>query len=217
MTPNSRWLDLLILVAALFAATKYLMGIPASPTWGLAVQKSVPVVLLAAWVAAPDKRPRNWLVIAGLLASAVGDFLLELGVSTFLPGVAAFAAAHLLYLSAFALTDRRLRPVIAVPFILWGGLAYRHVYPNLGAMAVPVAAYVAIISVMMWRAAAQADRRATRRRGWASWAPSFSAPATRSSPSVAGVGWSLMDGSSCFSTGPGRRGELWGREAEMRG
>ena len=43
----------------------------------------------------------------------------------------------------------------AIPFAAWGLAAYAVLRPGLGAMAVPVAVYVTVVCLMMWRAAAR--------------------------------------------------------------
>lgn len=153
---RSRAARLILPSVAVLCGLVYLVRVPRLEGCGLPIVKAVPVLLLAAWAARASRNTPGRLVAAGLGASAFGDFLLDLGADTFLPGVAAFALAHVLYTLAFARADRRLRPLTAVPFVLWGGLVLWRVMPGLGPESLPVAAYVAVISVMMWRATAQA-------------------------------------------------------------
>jgi uncharacterized membrane protein YhhN len=133
------------------AAVLYLSGIGAGPA--RIALKPVPVLALALWVAARSREPLGRLVTAGLLLSALGDVVLETG--RFLPGLVAFLTAHVAYVVGFVSDERRLRPGLLVPFAAWSAGAYALLRPGLGEMALPVAVYVALITVMMWRAAAR--------------------------------------------------------------
>jgi uncharacterized membrane protein YhhN len=90
-------------------------------------------------------------VLFGLLCAAAGDVLLALpGERTFLAGVGAFAVGHLAYAAAaalfFGLDDV---PSYAWAVLVPSLLAYLWLFPHLGQMRLPVAAYVLIISAMV--------------------------------------------------------------------
>lgn len=95
---------------------------------------------------------RTW-VVRGLVASLVGDVLLMLPQDLFLPGLVAFLVAHLCYLRAFT-SDARFSAVIAtgVPLILAAVVIVRLMWPGLGALRLPVIAYVGVIVAMAWQA-----------------------------------------------------------------
>jgi len=134
-------------------ALLYFVGMATGvPDLCLAV-KPFPALALAAWVALRCPRILGRLAAAGLVLSALGDALLELG--QFLPGLLAFLSAHVAYVAAFLTASRRLALGRAVPFLAWGALAFGLLRPGLSAMALPVAVYVAVICAMMWRAAAR--------------------------------------------------------------
>jgi uncharacterized membrane protein YhhN len=134
-------------------ALLYFVGLAtALPDLRVAV-KAFPALALAVWVALRCPRPLGRLTAAGLVVSALGDLLLEMGF--FLPGLLAFLAAHVAYVAAFLSADRRPALGRAVPFLAWGVLAFGFLGPGLDAMALPVAVYVAVICAMMWRAAAR--------------------------------------------------------------
>jgi uncharacterized membrane protein YhhN len=134
-------------------ALLYFVGLAAAlPALRLAV-KPLPALALAAWVAFRCPKPLGHLTAAGLVLSAAGDALLEIGL--FLPGLLAFLAAHLAYVGAFLTADHRAALGRAVPFLAWGAGAFALLRPGLATMAVPVAVYVAVICAMMWRAAAR--------------------------------------------------------------
>jgi len=119
---------------------------------GLAVAlKPLPVLCLAAWVAAGARTPSAWLVVAGLVVSLVADVLIE---SSFLAGLGTFLLAHVAYIAAFVARTGEPRPMLLLPFLAWGALVLARLWPGLGPMRVPVIVYAAVICTMMWRAAA---------------------------------------------------------------
>ena len=72
----------------------------------------------------------------------------------FLAGLSAFLAAHLTYLAAFLTRERRVRPVLLLPFMAWTGSAAAWLWDGLGGLRGAVLTYMAAITAMMWRAAA---------------------------------------------------------------
>ena len=156
------------LVVGALAAAAYLWLFSSAPWWVLAALKPIPVLTLAYWCWPSVRDARARLVPAALVVSAVGDGLL-VHPRLFLPGVAVFLAAHLLYTAAFLACTRRLRLLRAVPFALWGAAGLALLVPVLGALVWPVAVYVLALCVMMWRAAAcVASAGGPRRAEW--WA-----------------------------------------------
>jgi uncharacterized membrane protein YhhN len=150
--------------AGLLAACASFVALALDVPWLRLAAKPLPALLLAAWVAPRGRDRPGRLVSAGLVLSAAGDALLELG--HFLPGLASFLLAHVAYLWAFVSTDRRPAIVRALPFAAWGTgtlVALRH---GLGAMALPVGLYVTVICTMMWRASARLGGRTARRAAW---------------------------------------------------
>lgn len=109
-------------------------------------------------------RGQGWLgrlVAAGLAVSAGADVVIE---RSFVAGLAIFLCAHLVYVAAFVADERSLRPLRALPFVVYGAGMYALLRPRLGEMALPVAVYVAAITAMLWRAAARV--RPGERSGW---------------------------------------------------
>ncbi|MCB9762443.1 MAG: lysoplasmalogenase [Alphaproteobacteria bacterium] len=138
-------------------------------TWtggdGLAVAaKPLPVLCMAAWALTAGDGRYGALVGAGLVMGALGDLLLALD-GLFVPGLASFLVAHVLYAAAFTLDVRALRPTRALPFAVFGGLMLATLWGGLGEMAAPVSLYTAAICAMLWRAAARVQGRDWRR--WA--------------------------------------------------
>jgi uncharacterized membrane protein YhhN len=133
---------------------------------GLYVFKPLTTALIIAMFAAgAGSAPRDvlwYLVGAGLVASLVGDVLLMLESERFVAGLVSFLVAHVLYAAAFAgrvvaAEGFATRAEYWVPLALLAVYAvatYRYLAPGLGALAAPVAAYVAVITAMGWQAAA---------------------------------------------------------------
>jgi len=104
----------------------------------------------------PGSRYRNWIA-AGLSASLAGDILLMLPQGLFVAGLAAFLAAHLCYITAFA-SDGAGRNAPLLPAVPVFGVAIAllwYLWPSLGDLRLPVACYVAVISTMSWQAIAR--------------------------------------------------------------
>ncbi len=99
----------------------------------------------------PETPFERW-VLAGLCLSAAGDlFLLATSRRFFLAGLVAFLAAHLAYAVAFAPVASP-SPWTAAAIAGATALALRWLWPRLGSMRLPVAAYCAAIGVMLWLA-----------------------------------------------------------------
>jgi uncharacterized membrane protein YhhN len=143
-----------LLTLALIAALAYLAGLGEAPAaWQLAV-KPMPVFCLALAVALRSGRAYDRFVAGGLLLSSLGDLALELP-GGFVLGLGLFLCAHVVYTTAFVLDERSPRLVRLLPFAAYGVIAFGLFLPGLGSLAVPVAAYVTAIVVMMWRAASR--------------------------------------------------------------
>ena len=100
----------------------------------------------------PTARYRG-LIAAGLLCSLAGDVLLMVPADLFLPGLVAFLAAHLCYLTAFRSDGGGAGPVgLLVLVVLAGAGVLSVLWPSLGPMRIPVLVYVAVILTMCWMA-----------------------------------------------------------------
>lgn len=126
--------------------------------------KAIPILLLAWTVAsAGDLVAPGYgrLVAMGLVASAIGDLCLvsERG---FVPGLASFLVAHVLYLLAFLPAGEG----VAWPALVGLGLFVpgflRLLLPHVpGGLRVPVVVYVGVIAVMAWAAVRRDETPAT--------------------------------------------------------
>jgi uncharacterized membrane protein YhhN len=95
-----------------------------------------------------------WIVL-GLALSMAGDVLLMFK-RAFLAGIGVFLTAHVAYLVAFhVLLPAHDWPLwIAAPVSTTSAFAAAWLWPHLGRLRVPVVAYVAAISLMLWGALA---------------------------------------------------------------
>lgn len=143
-------LALSIVFGASFLAAPLVAGEPAL----MAAWKAPAVALLGVY----GLLHRAPILALGLFAGAAGDALLELGPAQMIPGIAAFALGHLLYAGAFGVRLARdgLRPwglLIALAMGAYAALMTAWLRPDLGALAVPVTGYNAIIAAMVALAA----------------------------------------------------------------
>ncbi len=111
------------------------------------------IVLIA--LLAPDPLTSRYqlLIVLGLIASLLGDIFLMLP-EHFLPGLVSFLVAHLAYIAAFTLTGDGTAPLwYLIPFLLYGALMLRWLWPHLGSLRGPVIVYMVVILLMAWQAA----------------------------------------------------------------
>jgi uncharacterized membrane protein YhhN len=106
-----------------------------------ALTKALLLPLLAAWAGA---RGASRGLLAALLFSWGGDVMLSID-GLFIPGMVLFGAAHVCYVTCFvrrgALSTLRHRPVIPALYGLGWLVAIVALWPGLGGMRLPVAAY----------------------------------------------------------------------------
>lgn len=120
-----------------------------------AVKAAMAVLLAVAALHHPIVRERRWLV-AALLLSAVGDFMLGIPwwKPAFVCGLGAFLIAHLCYLGALlplrGTPSRGRGIVVAAVIVACGGMLVRF-WPRLleQGMAVPVTVYVTVLGAMV--------------------------------------------------------------------
>jgi uncharacterized membrane protein YhhN len=153
-------------LVGLLAAAGFFVALAVDAVSITRILKPIPVIALAAWMtlSRPDRAAR--VVVFGLIVSAVGDVLMDVK-GAFVPGMAAFAAAHIAYIVANVMGHRRLSPALALPFLAWGVGLVLYVRAGVGSLALPVGVYAVILCSMMWRAAARyaEDRRKDTRTG----------------------------------------------------
>ena len=136
-------------VAARYAGARRVAG----------VLKAIPIAILAmtaAFEPTPVSEAYRRLVVVGLLSSLAGDVWLVFP-RGFVPGLACFLVAHVLYVAAFA--PAAVSPqaaLLGVGFALFAVGMFARLAPGLGRERLPVAVYVATIATMGWCAAVRA-------------------------------------------------------------
>ena len=109
-------------------------------------------VMLGVWRWSPGDAAGAWIVV-GLLLCAAGDGLLlwSRGLDA---GLAVFLAGHVAYIAAFAgaVPVGRWNPWPLVPVVCCSLAAAWWLWPHLGSRRPAVAAYMAVITVMVWGA-----------------------------------------------------------------
>lgn len=96
----------------------------------------------------------KYMIVAGLVCSLVGDIFLMLPSDRFVSGLLSFLVAHLFYIAAFASGGGARDSAIpyAIPFLVYGIIMLRLLFPHLGKMKLPVVVYMLVILVMAWQA-----------------------------------------------------------------
>ncbi len=104
----------------------------------------------------PSYMRMDILIIAGLFFSWAGDIFLELPESEvmFVPGLASFLLAHVMYLTVFFTTKGKnyiilKRSFLLLPVIIYGVVLIGYLYKSLGDMRLPVIVYAVVILTML--------------------------------------------------------------------
>ena len=152
---RSGWgLSRILSVAGLIAALIYIVGLWANLPAVELITKGIPVLCLIIWVFQLPRDRFTSLIMVGLIFSLAGDMLLQVSKDLFVVGLLSFLVAHLFYIAAFLGVTRRGSWVRLLPFAAWGLIAFLILQPYVGDMLLPVAGYIIVIEVMLWRAAA---------------------------------------------------------------
>lgn len=121
--------------------------------------KPLLLISLIAWFYSqtPDRSRSEKLFLVGLLFSLVGDIFLmftEVAELYFMLGLGAFLIAQANYAMAFLVDARgkenllKSKPWLSLPFFAYGGYFVWMLYPNLGALIIPVVAYALVLVLM---------------------------------------------------------------------
>ena len=146
-------------VVGLIAAVIYIVAMWAKlPTVQL-ITKGIPVLCLFVWVFGLRRDRFANLILIGLFFSLAGDLILQISKDLFVIGLLSFLIAHLFYIAAFLGVTRKGSWLRLLPFAAWGIIAFLILNPYLGDMLLPVAGYIIVIEVMMWRATALVGSR----------------------------------------------------------
>jgi alkenylglycerophosphocholine hydrolase len=124
------------------------------------ISGEVPVLCVVIWLARRPGSRFARLILTGLIASMIADLLMWLEPSWLTAGIMVFVVAQVIYTIAFLTVSRRGSWVRLVPFFAWGLLAFLILVQNAkpplegSGLTLPMAAYVVVVVVMMWRATA---------------------------------------------------------------
>jgi uncharacterized membrane protein YhhN len=112
------------------------------------------IILIALQAKHPVSAAYQYLIVAGLLCSLLGDIFLMLPSDRFIPGLLSFLLAHVFYIAAFTsgATVHLNALWYAIPFLVYGGTMLWVLLPHLGRMKLPVVIYMLVILVMAWQA-----------------------------------------------------------------
>jgi uncharacterized membrane protein YhhN len=144
--------DRALLALAALAALAYLALQAVAPYPGETILKTSMCVLLAALAG----RHRKWLLCVALTFSALGDALLSIdGTALFVPALGSFLVTHLFYSAIFVgaaqvqFTRMRRWRLLLCALVTTFALTFAAVlWPQLGALAIPVAVYMLAIVAM---------------------------------------------------------------------
>lgn len=153
-TAGPRTVEIGLAAAGIAGVAAFVAGVMADVAPLRLVAKPVPV-LAAAVLAAMQRTAYGRTIAVGLVFGALGDVLLEASPRLFLAGLGAFLAGHVVYVAAFVRDERQLRIGRALPSFALGIGMLSVLWPGLGGLRYPVAAYMLVICAMAWRAAAR--------------------------------------------------------------
>lgn len=141
-------------LAGLYAALAAASSASAARRWRAGELAAKPLLMPAlaafALAAAGDRHRELRLPVAGLALSGAGDAALLGPESWFVPGMGAFGAAHACYIAALASggAARGVRPLAAAAYAAAWAVLIVVLWPRLGRLRVPVAAYSLLLVAM---------------------------------------------------------------------
>ena len=111
------------------------------------------ILLIAIVVRKPDFSLYFYLIMTGLVCCLVGDVFLMFTEKWFQAGLISFLIGHVVYLAAFTSgIGFGFSWWLILPFVFYGVIMLRILWPHLGKMRLPVLIYIAVIVVMVWQA-----------------------------------------------------------------
>lgn len=118
------------------------------------ISKPIPVIVLI--LSIKQKNPYSKLIMLGLILSLIGDVLLAKIFDKFLFGLISFLLAQVVYIFAFLRKSKRLALAESIPFYAYGAILFFFLQTYIPQeMKIPVAAYTAVITTMLWRSFVQ--------------------------------------------------------------
>ena len=114
----------------------------------------MPVLMLVFYTASEKKNGTPfYLILSALFLSWCGDALLQ--ANMFIPGLVSFLLAHICYIIYFKQAGNyrkgllQIRPLIAIPVLLYVFLLLLYLFPHLQELKIPVVVYSKTIGVML--------------------------------------------------------------------
>ncbi len=152
------WMNSVLLLVIVICAILHISAISKAPNWRYYLFKPLPIVVMMIAImvnAEPEVGLSSyaWLILFGLVMSAIGDVFLMHPKDKFIPGLVAFLIAHLFYSGAFwMLVEGDM--VWWLPAVLFsaGIMIVLILLPHLNAMLIPVTVYMLVIIQMAWAA-----------------------------------------------------------------
>ncbi len=144
-------------LAVLFSGWLYVDASYRGPQWQRWLFKPVTLLLMVGWAwQAPVLKPTDYLIIAGLLATLIGDALLLLPRQQMLYALGAFFLSHLLYTICFAasMTMTFYWP-IPLTLLIIGAVTIATIWNRLETLRSPVCTLIGMTLVMTWLATEQ--------------------------------------------------------------
>jgi len=145
---------ILTLLAVISAALTIVAKLRGSKRGEYVFKPLTTALIIAVALVADDPISRTYhaLIVAGLVASLAGDVFLMLP-DRFVPGLLSFLIAQILYIIAFTHEGSGQAPIwYILPFILYGVVLLRWLWPHLGSLRVPVIIYLTVILIMAYQA-----------------------------------------------------------------
>lgn len=138
---------LLFLLLLCFISDLCIVGFDLTSSWRFATKLSLLPILTAYYIFSVPK-PKS-LFVAGLVMSFFGDLFLMLP-NGFIPGLASFLIAHIVYILTFKPLFRQ-NNLFFIPCIIAFVIGlFWFLYPYLGVMKVPVLLYAITIGTMLY-------------------------------------------------------------------
>ena len=142
-------------LAVLFSGWLYVDATYRGPQWQRWVFKPVTLLLLVAWAwQSPQFHATDYLILAGLVATLIGDALTLLPRQRLLYALGAFFLSHLLYTISFA-SNMTLSFFWPIPLVLLlaGAVVIAAIWSRLEELRWPVSTFIGMTLVMVWLAA----------------------------------------------------------------
>lgn len=138
---------LLFLLLLCFICDLCIIGFSTDNSWRFATKPFLLPILTAYYICSVPKA--NFLFLTGLVMSFFGDLFLMLP-DGFIPGLASFLIAHIIYILTFKPLFKH-KNLFLIPLIITFVIGlFWFLYPNLGVMKLPVLLYAITIGTMLY-------------------------------------------------------------------